>query len=150
MIYLWLLFIATFILSAVGMLPSQWYTKPTAWFLARHRAKGEQALTRELARVSQGAKFTPSVSFLPFNLGVAVDKAAGKLFLATREGGKLHGALVNLADVQGITEGERRDSGFYDYYIDVALKGVATPWRILVGEQPELAAEVKTALEQAL
>jgi len=75
---------------------------------------------------------------------VAVDAAAGKVFLAVRQDGKLRATLAPLADVQSVTQGERRDSGFYDYFVDVVVGGET--WEIVCGENPELAAAVKAAL----
>jgi len=150
MMLLWSLLIITFILSAVGMLPTHWYTGPANWLLAKYRSHGEAAMLRELERLSAGVPFNAAVSFLPRNIGLAADTAVRKLFLAVHEDGKLRATLVPFAEVASVTQGERRDNGFYDYFVDVAVTGTDQPWCLVCGEKPELAAEIKSALDTAL
>ncbi|MCB5943851.1 hypothetical protein [Acidocella sp. KAb 2-4] len=149
MTLLWTLLILTFIFSAIFMLPTRWYTGMASWVKNSSARQTLHALEQELTRQA-GQGFSQDISFFAEGVGLALDRARKLVFIAVREDGKLQSAVVPFSAVVDHTHGEKRDSGFYDYYVDVTITGAARPvWRLLCGENPELAARLRAALDEA-
>lgn len=109
------------------------------------------AMEREMARLAGGNPFQPDKSFLTEGVGLALDRARRMMFLATREGGRLHAAIIPFNALAGYTQGERRDSGFYDYYVDISVRDAAHPsWRLVCGERPELVTAIREVLKETM
>lgn len=146
---LWTLLVATFILCAVSALPTKWYTGMGGWVMNSQHKRHVHEIEQELARQTAVTPFQGETSFLPQGVGLAIDLSRHLVFVAVREGGRLKSAILPFAAVREVRSGEMRDSGFYDYYIDLTVQDGAKPfWRILCGENPELANEVKQALSE--
>ena len=144
---MWSLLIVTFILCAVSAFPTKWYVQSWEGTVALWRGHVARRLERELARRAAGTGFAASSSFFARGVGLAVDSTQRRLFLAERDGGKFRSAILPFTALRAVSAGEGRDSGFYDYYVDVAVREGAKPsWRLLCGERPELADEVRRTL----
>ncbi|WP_298283803.1 hypothetical protein [Acidocella sp.] len=146
MLTLWILLIITFVLSAAGMLPTAWYKAMGEWCLNTYRGQSRKAFEKELARLAGPGGFVAETSYFGESIGLAVDRARGLLFAATLANGKVTGALLRLADIEAVTRGQKRDYGFYDYFIDIAATGQSAPVRVVCGERPEKADEIYALL----
>jgi len=151
MTLLWTLLIVTFVFSAIFMLPTRWYTGFASWVKNSSSKHGLHVLEQELARQTQGRQFKQDKSFLKDGVGLALDLTQRLAFVAVREDGKLKSAILPFTALKSHAAGERRDSGFYDYYIDLTVADAAHPmWRLVCGENPELAASVSKALDEVM
>lgn len=66
------------------------------------------------------------------------------------DGSGLVSAVLPFTAVRKVMAGEASDSGFHDFYVELTVQDGAKPrWRLLRGENPELAAEVTRALVEA-
>ncbi|MDR3505672.1 MAG: hypothetical protein P4L52_05470 [Acidocella sp.] len=105
-------------------------------------------LEQELARQTQGRPFQQDKSFLKDGVGLALDLTQRLAFVAVQEEGGLKSAILPIAALRTHAVGERRDNGFYDYYVDLTVDDAAHPvWRLVCGENPDLAAKIATALD---
>jgi hypothetical protein len=146
---LWSLLVAIFIVCALSALPTKWYARAGTEVVEARRRQVANSFRRELARQSARVPFTVVQDFFAQGVGLALDPAQQLLFVAEREGQGLTSAILPYAALREVTQGERRDSGFYDYYLDLAVLDENKPfWRLLCDENPELAAEVKRVLDE--
>jgi hypothetical protein len=149
MTLLWILLIVTFIFSAIFMLPTRWYTAMADWLRGFSARRHQQQFTRELARQSQGRPFALDKSFFADGVGLALDFNQRLLFIATHEEGGLKSIICPFPALKTHSRGERRDNGFYDYYVELTLDDPAHPiWRLVCGENPELAAQIAAVLDE--
>ncbi|WP_297368800.1 hypothetical protein [Acidocella sp.] len=146
MTILWILLIITFVLSAVGMMPTAWYKAMGEWCLTIYRSQSRKAFEKELARLTAQSGFAAETSYFGENIGLAVDRGRGLLFAANLMDGKVSGAVVKLAEIEAVTRGQKRDYGFYDYFIDITAQGQSAPVRVICGERPEKAEEIFTLI----
>jgi len=148
---LWTLLIVTFVFSAIFMLPTRWYTGMADWVRSSSSRHSLHVLEQELARQTRGQPFKQDKSFLKDGVGLAFDLTQRRAFVAVREDGKLKSVILPLTALKSRAAGERRDSGFYDYYIDLTVADAAQPvWRLVCGENPELAASIGKALDEVM
>lgn len=148
MTLLWVLLIVTFIFSAIFMLPTRWYTGMASWVKNSSSKHHLHQFEHELARQLNGRPFTQDKSFLKDGVGLALDQTQRLIFVAVHEESGLKSAILPLAALRTHAVGERRDNGFYDYYVDLTVDDAAHPvWRLVCGENPDLAAKVATALD---
>jgi hypothetical protein len=148
MTLLWILLIVTFIFSAIFMLPTRWYTGMAGWLQKSGAQHHQHQLEQELARQTQGRPFEQDKSFFKDGVGLALDLTQRLAFVAVREEGGLKSAILPIAALRTHAVGERRDNGFYDYYVDLTVDDAARQvWRLVCGENPDLAAKIATALD---
>jgi hypothetical protein len=144
---LWGLMIVTFIFCAVSAFPTKWCMQLWEASVRLWRGHVRRALEHELARRAAGTGFVAEQKFFARGVGLAVDKTHGLLFLAAPEGSRLSSAILPFTALHAVSAGEASDNGFYDYYVDLTLRDAVQPrWRLLCGENPALAAEVKQLL----
>lgn len=148
---LWVLTIVTFIFCAVSAFPTKWCAQLWDASVGLWHGHVRRGLEHELARRAAGTGFVAEQKFFARGVGLALDKTHGLLFLAAREGSRLSSAILPFAALRAVSAGEASDSGFYDYYVELTLQDTAKPrWRLLCGENPALAAEVRQALTDGL
>jgi hypothetical protein len=146
---LFALLLATFIICAVSALPTKWYVGLGAWVTNGRQNRQVRGIERELARRNAVTPFAGQTSFLSRGVGLALDVSQRLVFVAVREGGTWRSAILPFSAVLDVHAGEMRDSGFYDYYIDLTTTDGPKPvWRISCGENPELAQEIRQTLTQ--
>lgn len=144
---MWSLLLLTLLLCAVSSFPTGWCVRLWSWCAGVWRGHVARRLERELGRRAAGTGFAASSSFFARGVGLAVDRTHRLLFLAERDGENLCSAILPFMALRAVSAGEGRDSGFYDYYVDVAVRDGAKPnWRLLCGEDEALAGEVRRAL----
>jgi hypothetical protein len=146
MLTLWILLIATFVFSAAGMFPSTWYKVMGEWCLKIYRGHSRKAFEKELASQTGATGFAAETSYFDDGIGLAIDRTRGLLFAANNTNGKMDGMVVKLGDIASVTRGEKRDYGFYDYFVEITAAG-GTPFRLICGETPEKADEILHRLE---
>lgn len=112
----------------------------------RWRQRREQLLQRALMRETAGTAFTASQSFLPQGIGLALDPTHRLLFVADPAGNTLRAAVLPYDAVGSVRRGEMNMSGFYNHYVELAVRGGKPAWRFLCGDDPALAHQVEDAL----
>jgi len=133
------------------MLPTRWYTGMASWVKNSSSKHSLHVLEHELERQTQGRAFKQDKSFLKDGVGLAFDLTQRSAFVAVREDGKLKSAILPFSALKSHAAGERRDSGFYDYYVDLTVDDAAHPlWRLVCGENPDLAASIGKALDEVM
>jgi hypothetical protein len=149
MTLLWILLIVTFIFSAIFMLPTRWYTAMADWLRGFNARRHQRQFMQELARQSQSRPFVLAKSFFADGVGLAVDFNQRLLFIAAQEEGGLKSIICPFPVLKSYHRGERRDNGFYDYYVELTVDDPAHPnWRLVCGENPELAAQIVAVLDE--
>ena len=148
---MWSLLGATFVLCAIAGFPTKWWVDMGRWSQTAWRRRTVRQLERALARQAGAQNFVAGTSFLPSGVGLALDPAAQKLFLAVRDGNGLTSAILPFSAVREVQSGEVNDSGFHDYYVDLTMREGARPvWRLLCGEDSALASTMAAEVEKAL
>jgi hypothetical protein len=142
------LYIVTIVPCVIAGMPTTWWRDLGHWFTSRHVRAARRAAEHELARLA--VPFQAEKSFLPRGIGLAFDFTRKLFFVAAPEGGHMQGAVLPFNALRGIASGEARDNGFYDYYVELNVDDSKHPlWRLLCGEDPALAEEIRTTLRQA-
>jgi hypothetical protein len=140
------LYIVTIVPCVFFGMPTSWWSTLGAWFQGLYLNGTQRAAERELKRLS--VPFKAEKSFLPRGVGLAFDITHKQFFVAAAEGGHMHGAVLPLSALRGVESGEARDNGFYDYYVELKVDDAKHPlWRLLCGEDPALAQEIRQSLE---
>lgn len=144
---LWSLIIVTFILCAVSSFPTKWCQDLWGWAVAQWHGHRVRRLEREMDRKVRGTGFTATRNFLPQGVGLALDPVQKLLFVAERDERGMVSSILPFTALRTVSLGEANDAGFFDYYVDLAVRDRTKPrWRLLCGENFELAAEVRQAL----
>jgi hypothetical protein len=140
------LYVATIVPCVIAGMPTVWWRDIGIWFRDWHVRAARRAAERELRRLA--VPFQAEKSFLPRGVGLAFDFTRELFFIAAPKDGHMHGIVLPFSAVRGVASGEARDSGFYDYYVELKVDDSRHPfWRLVCGEDPALAQEIRQSLE---
>jgi len=135
--------VATGVVCSAFALPQEWWRVLGEKTAGLHLRLTARAVERELLRQSRKTPFQQDKTFLPAGVGLAFDFTRGLMFVAVKEDGEMRSAILPVSAVTGCSTGETRANGFYDHYVDVAVKDDVHPlWRILCGEDLQLTADI--------
>lgn len=145
MTVMWVLIAIKAVLCAAVALPTFFFLRGGGWLTATYRRRVQRRLERALARLA--GDFQADESFLASGVGLAADFAHRRFFVAEHDGGRTRAAVLPFAALTGVSSGEMNQNGFYNLYVELAVDDPKRPlWRLLLGENEELAGAVRALL----
>jgi hypothetical protein len=124
----------------IGVAPTQFWWRLGGALSARAARWREARLRARLARAAQGAGFAPDIDYLPEGIGLAVESARARLFVAGERGGAVAEAIVPLNAFRACATGVTTGGWSEDYYLELLPAEPGAPrWRISCGADEAVA-----------
>lgn len=142
---IWILLFAKAIYCAAAAAPTLFFVRGGSWLKETYRRRIENRLARAMTKLS--ADFHADENFFANGVGFATDFSRRRFFIAEHDGGRTQAAILPFSALKTIDTGEMNQNGFYDIYVELGVDDAKHPrWRLLLGENEELAGAVKNTL----
>jgi hypothetical protein len=136
-----------FLVFVIGVAPTAFWQR-LGRQLSGMAARGRRnRLGDRLARAVKGADFTPDIDYLPAGIGLAIETARGRLFIAGERAGVPTEALLPLTSFRACTTGVITGGFSDDNYLDLIPADPATAgWRVSCGADESKAESIAARL----
>jgi hypothetical protein len=139
------------VISLAAASPTQWWLAWLGWISRTWQTRKVRRLRQAMDQKTANTGFCADLSFVPEGIGLAIDTRSQMLFLAEENGNAIAAMLLPVEALAAVRRGESNISGFHDHYVELRLhEGRKSKWRILCGDNSDLAKEVEQTVNAML